>query len=325
MGYLLDISPKDLEKVLYFASSIITSVDKEAREEDLDELRDELAADLEELDAERDRLVESTRRQSFDYVPADDEFVDDIDENERLTPEEVEEEIADIYEEFSERKALRQEAFDAFQKIEPKQLIADEGLYREMRANYRDYFKGGMGAEAVRDLFEVIDLTTTAAELNDAIANGKGQKRAKAIKRLKVVDAFLKSNNKPSDMILDVIPVIPPDLRPMVQLDGGRFATSDLNDLYRRVINRNNRLKRVAGARPAPSSDRSSSWGSGAAGSGPSWAGARALTNFAWLVEASKSPRTSRTGDASAVPHRQNKHSKDKETFRITQKTSSGF
>ena len=245
LGYLLDISPKDLEKVLYFASSIITSVDKEAREEDLDELRDELAADLEELDAERDRLVESTRRQSFDYVPADDEFVDDIDENERLTPEEVEEEIADIYEEFSERKALRQEAFDAFQKIEPKQLIADEALYREMRANYRDYFKGGMGAEAVRDLFEVIDLTTTAAELNDAIANGKGQKRAKAIKRLKVVDAFLKSNNKPSDMILDVIPVIPPDLRPMVQLDGGRFATSDLNDLYRRVINRNNRLKRL--------------------------------------------------------------------------------
>ena len=135
MGYLLDISPKDLEKVLYFASSIITSVDKEAREEDLDELRDELAADLEELDAERDRLVESTRRQSFDYVPADDEFVDDIDENERLTPEEVEEEIADIYEEFSERKALRQEAFDAFQKIEPKQLIADEGLYHKMRAN----------------------------------------------------------------------------------------------------------------------------------------------------------------------------------------------
>lgn len=245
LGYLLDISPKDLEKVLYFASSIVTSVDKEAREEDLDELRDELAADLEELDAERDRLVESMRRQSSDYVPADDEFVDDVDEDDRLTPEEVEEEIADIYEEFSERKALRQEAFDAFQKIEPKQLIADEVLYREMRANYRDYFKGGMGAEAVRDLLEAIDLTTTTVELNDAIANGKGQKRAKAIKRLKVVDAFLKSHNKLSDMILDVIPVIPPDLRPMVQLDGGRFATSDLNDLYRRVINRNNRLKRL--------------------------------------------------------------------------------
>jgi DNA-directed RNA polymerase subunit beta' len=245
LGYLLDISPKDLEKVLYFASSIITSVDKEARDEDLDELRDELAADLEELDAERDRLVASTRRLSTDYVPEDDEFVDDVDDDDRMTPEEVEDEIADIYEEFNERKALRQEAFEHFQKIEAKQLVADEALYREMRTNYRDYFTGGMGAEAVRDLLESIDLEATAEELNEIIATGKGQKRAKAIKRLKVVDAFLKSDNKPSDMILDVIPVIPPDLRPMVQLDGGRFATSDLNDLYRRVINRNNRLKRL--------------------------------------------------------------------------------
>ncbi|MBQ6390091.1 MAG: DNA-directed RNA polymerase subunit beta' [Eggerthellaceae bacterium] len=245
LGYLLDISPKDLEKVLYFASSIITSVDAEAREEDLDELRDELAADLEELDAERDRIIESTRRLSTDYVPEDDEFIDDIDDEERMTPEEVEEEIAEIYEEFNERKALRADAFELFQKIVPKQLVPDEALYREMRLNYRDYFKGGMGAEAVRDLLDEIDLEATAVELAEVIETGKGQKRAKAIKRLKVVDAFLKSENKPSDMILDVIPVIPPDLRPMVQLDGGRFATSDLNDLYRRVINRNNRLKRL--------------------------------------------------------------------------------
>ena len=232
LGYLLDIPPKELEKVLYFASSIITSVDKEARDEDVEDLRDELAADLEELDVERDRLIEQTRKLSVDYVPEDDDFVDDIDEDERLTPEEVEEEIADIYEEFNERKALRQDAFDLFMKIEPKQLVPDESLYREMRANYRDYFTGGMGAESVRDLLDAMDLEATAEELRDVIANGKGQKRAKAIKRLKVVDAFLKSTNKPSDMILDVVPVIPPDLRPMVQLDGGRFATSDLNDLY---------------------------------------------------------------------------------------------
>ena len=245
LGYLLDIPPKELEKVLYFASSIVTSVDKEAREEDADELRDELAADLEELDAERDRLIEATRKLSTSYVPEDDDFVDEVDEDERLTPEEVDEEIADIYEEFNERKALRQDAFDAFMKIEPKQLVPDEALYREMRLNYRDYFTGGMGAESVRDLLDAMDLAAVAEELRETIANGKGQKRAKAIKRLKVVDAFLKSTNKPTDMILDVIPVIPPDLRPMVQLDGGRFATSDLNDLYRRVINRNNRLKRL--------------------------------------------------------------------------------
>jgi DNA-directed RNA polymerase subunit beta' len=245
LGYLLDIPPKELEKVLYFASSMITSVDAEAREEDMEDLRDELAADLEELDAERDRLVEQTRRMSVDYVPEDDDFVDEFDEDERMTAEEVDEEIADIYDEFNERKALRQDAFELFSKIEPKQLVADEALYREMRMNYRDYFTGGMGAEAVRDLLESIDLAATAEELRVVIAEGKGQKRAKAIKRLKVVDAFLKSTNSPSDMILDVIPVIPPDLRPMVQLDGGRFATSDLNDLYRRVINRNNRLKRL--------------------------------------------------------------------------------
>ena len=245
LGYLLDIPPKELEKVLYFASSIITSVDKEGRDEDADELRDELAADLEELDAERDRLIEATRRLGTDYVPEDDDFVDEIDEDERLTPEEVEAEIADIHEEFIERKQLRQDAFEAFMKIEPKQLVPEEALYREMRMNYKNYFTGGMGAEAVRDLLDAMDLEEAAEELRDTIANGKGQKRAKAIKRLKVVDAFLKSDNKPSDMILDVIPVIPPDLRPMVQLDGGRFATSDLNDLYRRVINRNNRLKRL--------------------------------------------------------------------------------
>ncbi len=245
LGYLLDIPPKELEKVLYFASSIVTSVDIEAREEDAEELRDELAADLEELDAERDRLIEATRRLSVDYVPEDDEFVDDIDDDERMTPEEVEEEVADIYDEFAERKVLRQDAFEEFMKIEPKQLIPDEALYREMRTNYRDYFTGGMGAESVRDLLEAMDLDAEAVQLNEAISTGKGQKRAKAIKRLKVVDAFLKSTNNPTDMILDVVPVIPPDLRPMVQLDGGRFATSDLNDLYRRVINRNNRLKRL--------------------------------------------------------------------------------
>ena len=234
LGYLLDIPPKDLEKVLYFASSIVTFVDTEAREEDEAELRDELAADLEELDAERDRLVASVRRLSTDYVPEEDEIIDDIEDEERMTPEEVEDELADIYEEFNERKALRSEAFDAFMKVEAKQLIADEALYREMRMNYSEYFRGGMGAEAVRDLLAAINLEETAEELREIIATGKGQKRAKAVKRLKVVDAFLKSGNRPTDMILDVIPVIPPDLRPMVQLDGGRFATSDLNDLSTR-------------------------------------------------------------------------------------------
>jgi DNA-directed RNA polymerase subunit beta' len=114
-----------------------------------------------------------------------------------------------------------------------------------MKLTYGDYFRGGMGAEAIQDLLKQIDLAALSAELKQQIDEGKGQKKQKAIKRLKVVSAFLHSTNKPQWMILEAIPVIPPDLRPMVQLDGGRFATSDLNDLYRRVINRNNRLKRL--------------------------------------------------------------------------------
>lgn len=117
----------------------------------------------------------------MDYVPEEDEFVDDIDEDERMTPEEVEEEIADIYEEFNERKTLRSEALEAFLKIEPKQLVSDEALYREMRLNYSDYFKGGMGAEAIRDLLDSIDLAATAEELTETVATGKGQKRTKLL------------------------------------------------------------------------------------------------------------------------------------------------
>ncbi|HEX3207329.1 MAG TPA: DNA-directed RNA polymerase subunit beta', partial [Propionibacteriaceae bacterium] len=107
------------------------------------------------------------------------------------------------------------------------------------------YFSGGMGAEALQRLLESFDLEAEAEFLRETIRTGKGQKKARALKRLKVVDAFQKTGNKPLGMVLDAVPVIPPDLRPMVQLDGGRFATSDLNDLYRRVINRNNRLKRL--------------------------------------------------------------------------------
>ncbi|MDR1357923.1 MAG: DNA-directed RNA polymerase subunit beta' [Coriobacteriales bacterium] len=244
LGYLLDVPLKDLEKVLYFASSIITYVDTEARDEDANDLADDLAADLEELDAELDRAIEAVKR--LGAAPAsDDEFAASETEDKHLSPEEIAEEIADLREEFAERRQLRTDAHDVFMRIAARDLIDDETLYRELRLNYSLYFRGGMGAEYVRDLLINLDLAATAEDLREAIASGKGQRRAKAIKRLKVVDAFLKSDNKPQDMILDVIPVIPPDLRPMVQLDGGRFATRDLNDLYRRVINRNNRLKRL--------------------------------------------------------------------------------
>jgi DNA-directed RNA polymerase subunit beta' len=125
-----------------------------------------------------------------------------------------------------------------------KSLLNDRE-YREARDTYGEAFKAGMGAEAVKELLKKINLDKLADELRSDITNFSGQKRSRAIKRLEVVEAFRQSGNKPEWMILDVVPVIPPEIRPMVQLDGGRFATSDLNDLYRRVINRNNRLKRL--------------------------------------------------------------------------------
>ena len=123
--------------------------------------------------------------------------------------------------------------------------ILTEKEYREMREKYEDDFEAGMGAEAIRDLLQSIDCETFSEQLRVEAREASGQKKAKLIKRLEVVEAFRQSGNDPSWMIIDVLPVIPPEIRPMVQLDGGRFATSDLNDLYRRVINRNNRLKRL--------------------------------------------------------------------------------
>jgi DNA-directed RNA polymerase subunit beta' len=147
--------------------------------------------------------------------------------------------------------ARLEQTWQLFRELEPKLIVNDEMLFRELKDRFGSpygfgvYFKGGMGAEAVRDLLKDLDLDAEAKSLRETISTSKGQKQQRAIKRLKVVNAFITSENRPEWMILEAVPVIPPELRPMVQLDGGRFATSDLNDLYRRVINRNNRLKRL--------------------------------------------------------------------------------
>ena len=131
-----------------------------------------------------------------------------------------------------------------FTPLEKYQILS-EREYHDMREKYEDDFDAGMGAEAIKKLLRQIDCEKLSAELKEELQNATGQKKAKLVKRLEVVEAFRQSGNKPEWMIIDILPVIPPEIRPMVQLDGGRFATSDLNDLYRRVINRNNRLKRL--------------------------------------------------------------------------------
>jgi DNA-directed RNA polymerase subunit beta' len=144
-----------------------------------------------------------------------------------------------------------EQTWQLFRELEPKLIVNDEQIFRELKDRFGSpygfgvYFRGGMGAEAIRELLKDLDLKAEAASLRETIRTAKGQKQQRAIKRLKVVNAFITSENRPEWMILEAVPVIPPELRPMVQLDGGRFATSDLNDLYRRVINRNNRLKRL--------------------------------------------------------------------------------
>ena len=127
-----------------------------------------------------------------------------------------------------------------------KMQTLTEKEYRDLKEKYEDDFEAGMGAEAIKKLLEEIDVEKTSEELKEELETASGQKRVRILKRLEVVEAFRRiSGNRPEWMILDAVPVCPPDIRPMVQLDGGRFATSDLNDLYRRVINRNNRLKRL--------------------------------------------------------------------------------
>ena len=187
MSRMLDIKSKDLEKVLYFASYIITEVDYEAREADADDLREELAADLEEIDAECARQIESLKEQG------DPENFDEFSDEEPLTPEEIASGIVDIEEECKDEKQLRTDAFNAFMKLTERDLISDEPLFREMTRYYSMYFKGGMGAEAVRDLLAAIDLPSEAEKLKAIIADedSQKQKREKAVKRLEVVDAAL--------------------------------------------------------------------------------------------------------------------------------------
>ena len=205
LGLLLDISPRNLERVLYFAQYIITHVDYKAREEAIERTYQEIA-----------RLESS-------MVTAEEKLVEEGGQH--------------LWEELNAR-------IDELRELHTMMVLA-ENRYRELKDRYPDVFRAGMGSEAILDILTNLDLAELRENLYQEVRSSTGQRRKKANKRIKVVEALRRSGNKPEWMILTVLPVLPPDLRPMVQLDGGRFATSDLNDLYRRVINRNNRLRRL--------------------------------------------------------------------------------
>lgn len=244
LGYLLDLAPKDLEKIIYFAAYVITTVDQELRHNELSTLEAEMTVERKAVEDQRDADLEE-RAQKLEADLAELEAEGAKADARRKVKDAGEREMRHIRERAQRELDYLDEIWTTFTKLAPKNLIVDERLYRDLEDRYGEYFEGTMGAEAIQKLIESYDIQAEAEELREVIRSGKGQKKLRALKRLKVVAAFQHSGNDPAGMVLKAVPVIPPELRPMVQLDGGRFATSDLNDLYRRVINRNNRLKRL--------------------------------------------------------------------------------
>ncbi|KKR07778.1 MAG: DNA-directed RNA polymerase subunit beta', DNA-directed RNA polymerase subunit beta' [Candidatus Peregrinibacteria bacterium GW2011_GWF2_39_17] len=221
IGLLLNLPVKTLEQVVYFAAYVITEVDEKAKEETFEQLKEEFK----------------------NYrIKIQKEFKEKNDQVEKSpTPEKLEKEMAAKIEELTmQHNTAREE----LQNIKPGHILT-ELSYRDMSMKFGHVFKAGTGAESLREVIKNTDLTQLKTNLEEQLKKASGQKHKKLTKRLKLVGSFLKATINPEWMIITILPVIPPDLRPMVQLDGGRFAASDLNDLYRRVINRNNRLKRL--------------------------------------------------------------------------------
>ncbi len=251
-----ELKAKQLEKVIYFAAHMVTHVEVERRHDDLADLRQALSEELLEI-AEREAKGLDAKLKDIETRAAKLE-TDGAKESElRALQRGTEKELDAVRSRFAEERELAKQAFDTFEGMHSRQIIEDEVLYREMEFRYGEYFEGGMGADAILQLIDRMDLDEEERLMREMIDAKDGrkplsaQRHAKFLKRLAIVQSFNRRDahghrlNDPRAMILEAVPVIPPDLRPMVQLDGGRFATSDLNDLYRRVINRNNRLKRL--------------------------------------------------------------------------------
>jgi len=281
IGLLLDASPKALEKVIYFASYIVTHVDSQRIAEHADEVRsvveEQIAEDLEAL--EQWKIQRREQFEEWRENPVGDPDAlggEDVSPFHGLPEEEAPEGEAgpaddatialyerDLEESFAVEEGALQERVQQLRQslqmlleLERKQLISEveyRGLQRlvlvlseRLSAGFSEVFRAGLGAAAVGELLSEIDLDELCRELRYEIANtSSGPRRARAIKRLAVADGFRRSRTRPEWMVMAAVPVLPPELRPMVQLDGGRFATSDVNDLYRRIINRNNRLRRI--------------------------------------------------------------------------------
>ncbi len=223
IGLLLDLSPRNLERVLYFSHYIITSISEDARQEMIKNLEEQYKQEI----AERQKALDTR-----------------VNEMTQATVEEVNQLRRNLEEEKGQLEEQLSMEVDQLSDLRLRMLLT-ENQYQELKDKFGDVFEAGMGAEAVYKLIREVNLNELRDELIQETRSNSGQRRKKASKQLQVVEAFRRSANKPEWMILTVLPVLPPDLRPMVQLDGGKFAISGINDLYRRVINRNNRLRHL--------------------------------------------------------------------------------
>ena len=251
LGLLLDLSPRNLDRVLYFAQYLVTSVDDQLRSDATDRMQQELKRDLEHLETEAEEKLNELRARPGDEPEEDKTSKSKKPASKKVSKKEREAGEGEIREVTlrldQEKTELETEVTGQIDDLEDLRVghLLTESRYRELRDLHEGVFKASMGAEAVLEVLRNLDLEEMRDNLHEEMRSTSGQRLKKAIKRLRVVEAFRKSGNKPEWMVFTVLPVLPPELRPMVQLDGGRFATSDLNDLYRRVINRNNRLKRL--------------------------------------------------------------------------------
>ncbi len=225
LGLLLDLSPRSLEHILYFSHYIVTSVNEKAREEAIKQLEES----TEGLITEQHNALEEKIA---------------LMESEQASVEEINQIRRNFNEEKSQHQERSAEKIQHLQDLYVRELLS-ENQYHDLKLEHGNVFEAGMGAEAILKIIKGLDLKQLRVNLMEETLSSSGQRRKKASKQLRVLESFRNSGNKPEWMVITVLPVLPPDLRPMVQLDGGRFATSDLNDLYRRVINRNNRLRHL--------------------------------------------------------------------------------
>ncbi|KKS18909.1 MAG: DNA-directed RNA polymerase subunit beta''''/alpha domain fusion protein, partial [candidate division WWE3 bacterium GW2011_GWC1_41_7] len=242
MALLMDISPRSIESVIYFSSFIITQIDGTKKAQAISEVEKDLEKSKRIVEKERDnetkdmeKEIEKLSKKTNDLVAQEEAL-------------KLKQKIQTLYTTYERKMEEQERTYRLIQrKVESVELysVLSDNEYLNL-ANYLDMFtRAGIGAEAVEGILGTLDLNALATQLREDLEVAKGQKASKLAKRLKVVEQFRKASIDPQRMIFDVVPVIPPDLRPLVQLEGGRFASSDLNELYRRLINRNNRLKRL--------------------------------------------------------------------------------